>query len=333
MMASRVVAFLISGVTAVGAAVTRPVGEQSAGQASVPAGISHIGIVARNVEHAGELLATLTGAEKPAVQAADRRTQSGLARTAQLRLSNISIELLEPATHASSTYRSFVEARGVGIHHLGLETDPATSLTDQASRLVQLGGKVMPSDRDRAFVDLTSRLAPLVEILTPTLHDRLYGAGMSKPRLQASSSFAQLTCVTHVGIVVRDIEQARQTHAELFGLDLPPIHPLEAATGRARYTFFKLQNVTVELLQQAPGVKGTYADFLGTDAQRIHHIGLHLRGRDTSYRTVPEQIAWLEKHGGKMGLNAQGFAYVDVGLGVFIEALAEESINRVYPCS
>jgi hypothetical protein len=136
-----------------------------------------------------------------------------------------------------------------------------------------------------------------------------------------------------VGIVVRDLEQARQTYAELAGLDPPPIQPLEAATGRARYTIFKLRNVGVELLQQAAGAGGTYADFLGTDAQRVHHIGLHLQGRDRSYRTAPEQIAWLEQHGGRMGVDAGRFAYVDVGLGVLIEALAEETINRVYPCN
>ena len=101
----------------------------------------------------------------------------------------------------------------------------------------------------------------------------------------------------------------------------------------ARYTILKLQNVSVELLQQAAEARGTYADFLGTDAQRVHHIGLHLKGKDASYTTVPRQIAWLEKHGGKIGVNAGRFAYVDVGLGVFVEALAEEAINRVYPCN
>jgi catechol 2,3-dioxygenase-like lactoylglutathione lyase family enzyme len=143
---------------------------------------------------------------------------------------------------------------------------------------------------------------------------------------------ARLPCVTHVGIAVRDLEQARQTYSEFLGMAPPEIGSFEAATGAARMTFFKLRNISIELLQQAPGVKGAYSDFLGANAQRVHHIGLHLRGRNASYRTVPEQIAWMEQHGGKIAVDARFFLYVDVGLGVHVEALAEESINSVYPC-
>lgn len=318
---------LITALTMVVESDAQPAGVQSAGQASVAAGISHVGIVVRDIGPAIELIASLTGAEKAAIQS-EGRTQTGAGRTARVRLSNIVLELLQPAADAPS----FIQARGIGVHHLGLENGPAVSMTDQVNRLVQLGGNVVASDPDRTFVDLAPRLGPLLEIVSPTLRDRLYRTGMPKPRLNAASPFAQPTCVTHVGIVVRDMERARQTYAEFLGMALPPIQPLEAATGSARYTFFKLQNVTVELLQQAAGVRGAYADFLGTDTQRVHHIGLHLRGRETSYRGVPQQIAWLEQHGGKMGVNAGHFAYVDVGLGVFIEALAEEAIDRVYPC-
>jgi catechol 2,3-dioxygenase-like lactoylglutathione lyase family enzyme len=308
-------------------------GAQSVGQPSAAARISHIGIVVRDIERAIELIAVLTGAEKPAVPPAESRKETGLAHAAHVRLSNIDIELLEPAAGAPGPYRSFVEGQGFGVHHIGLEKDAAGSMTDQANRLVQLGGTVIASDRDRAFVDLASRLGPVVELLTPSRRDRLYGAGRPEPRLAAGAPFGRPTCVTHVGIVVRDLEQARQTHAELVGTGAPPIHQLEAATGSARYTIFKLQNVSVELLQQSPGVRGTYADFLGTDERRVHHIGLQLQGRQASYRTTSEQIAWLEQNGGKMGVDAGRFAYVDFGLGVLVEALAEETINRVYPCN
>ena len=326
----RVAVLLISAVLVCSA--TRPAGVQSAGQAAAPAGLTHVGIVVRDIDPAIQLITSLTGADKSAIRSAQGRAPAGLARTTHVRLSNISLELVQPAADAPATYRSFVEANGVGVHHLGLQSTPASSITDQVNRLVQRGGAVVASDSDRAFVDLGSRLGPLLEILSPALHDRLYRAGTPAPRLNAASPFTQLTCVTHVGIVVRDIEQARQSYGEFLGVTPSPIQPLEAATGSARYMFFKLQNVTVELLQQAPGVRGAYADFLGANAQRVHHIGLHLRGKDARFRTVPQQLAWLEQHGGKMGVNAGGFAYVDVGLGVFVEALSEESINRVYPC-
>lgn len=320
---------LIGALTMIVGSVMRPAGEQSAGKESASPRLSHVGIVVRDIDPAIQLITSLTGADKSAIRSAQGRAPAGLARTTHVRLSNISLELVQPAADAPVAYRRFVETQGMGVHHLGLEAGSTRRMTDQVNRLVQVGGTVIASDADRAFVDLGSRLGPLLEILSPALQDRLHRA---TPRLNAASPFTQLTCVTHVGIVVRDIEQARQSYEEFLGVVPSPIQPLEAATGSARYTFFKLQNVTVELLQQAPGVRGAYADFLGASTQRVHHIGLHLRGKDARYRTVPQQLAWLEQHGGKIGVNAGGFAYVDVGLGVFVEALAEEAINRVYPC-
>src|SRR5262245_5296489 len=328
----RVALVLIGVMTVIVASTTRPAGVQSAAQTSAVPSVGHIGVVVRNIDRAVELVASSTGADKLAVQPAERRTQVGLGRAAYLRLSNVALELLEPADDAPLTLRNFVNASSIGAHHIGLES-AGGNMTDQANRLAQLGGEIITTGPDRAFVDLTSKPGPVVEILNPALRDRLYGAGLPRPRLEVASPFAQLPCLTHVGIVVRDLEQAQRTFALVVRMDPPPIQPLEAATGSARYTMFKLQNISVEFLQQTRGVSGTYADFLGTQAQRVHHIGLHLRGRNTSYRTVPEQIAWLERHGGKVGVDAERFGYVDMGLGVFIEALAEDSINRVYPCN
>jgi catechol 2,3-dioxygenase-like lactoylglutathione lyase family enzyme len=307
--------------------VARPAGVQSTGQTSDAPSMSHVGIAVRDIAAAIEIIAALTGAEKPAIQSPEGRSQPGIDRTARVRLNNIVLELLQPAADAPSA----VQARGIGVQHLGIEIGPGASVTDRVNRLVQLGGNVVASDPDRAFVNLAPKLGPLLEISSPTLRDRLYPATPA-PRLDAASPFARVPCVTHVGIAVRDIEQARQTYSEFLGMAPPAIGSFEAATGAARMTFFKLRNISIELLQQAPGVKGAYSDFLGANAQRVHHIGLHLRGRNASYRTVQEQIAWIERHGGTIAVNAGFFLYVDVGLGVHIEALAEESINSVYPC-
>jgi catechol 2,3-dioxygenase-like lactoylglutathione lyase family enzyme len=329
----RASVLLITAMTIVAGSVMRPAGEQSAGKASGSPRLSHVGIVVRDIDAAIQLIASLTGADKSAIRPTVEQTPKGISRAAQVRLSNISFELLQPAADAPATFRTFVDANGVGVHHLGLQSTFSGSMKDQVNPRVQAGGTVVASETDRAFVDLSSRLGPMLEILSPALHDRLY-PGAPAPRLKTASPFAQLTCVTHVGVVVRDIEQARQTYEELLGVAPSPTQPLEAAaTGSARYTFFKLPNITIELLQQAAGVKGAYADFLGAHGQRVHHIGLHLRGKDAGYRTVPQQLAWLEQHGGRVGVNAGGFAYMDVGLGVFVEALSEESINRVYPCN
>jgi len=63
-----------------------------------------------------------------------------------------------------------------------------------------------------------------------------------------------------VGIVVNDIENARKLWAKLLNLEEPPIIETEEweathmsfrgkpSRGRAKLTFFKLENITIELI-------------------------------------------------------------------------------------
>lgn len=261
--------------------------------------VTHIGVVVHDVEQSARAYAAIVGIDPPPIRPADPGRGAGSAQTAQLRLSNISIELIQPGLHDDNSLRQILDVRGPGVHHIGLR-----------------------QDQDHEADDLTDPLGLMIE----------YDAIDSEPASVTESRLERPTCVTHIGIAVRDILQARQALAGVLGVETPAIREFEEVRGRAQFTVFALDNVSIELLQQVDTKGGTYADFVEPHGPRAHHLGLHLRGT-TGSLTMPEQLAWLEQHDGAMAVNAGGFAYVDMRpqLGLFIEALPTATNERVYP--
>ncbi len=270
------------------------------GQAQSRLVITHLGVVVNDVAAAASGYASLVGVDPPAVQTSDPGHGAGLAKTALVHLSNITIEVIEPSVDANDPLRLFLEARGPGVHHIGLHDG---------------------SGERRSVTDLTDRLGVVFE----------YGPSGSSPAQVTQPSLALPTCVTHIGIVVRDMAGARLDLAELVGIEPTPVNQFQEVRGPAEYTAFRFDNVSIELLQQV-GTTGHYADFVRTLGPRAHHLGLHLRGRNDSL-PMPDQIEWLERHRGVMAVNAGGFAYVDFRprLGLLIEALPMTASDRVYP--
>jgi len=266
------------------------------GQATEGATVTHIGIVVRNVERSARAYADLVGVAPPTIEKHTPDTKVAL-----VHLSNVTLELIEPTGNDGGTYRHFLDTRGQGVHHIGLENDGI----------------------EFKLLDLTSSLGLMIED----------SGDLSRPaRVTQFQNLGRPTCITHLGIVVRDIEGSRQTLADLLDVTPPTIGEFNEPNGRAQYTVFNLENISIELLQQIGERSGTYAEFLNTHGQRAHHIGLHLRRVQDSF-SMAEQIAWFERHGGVMAINAGGFAYVELRskLGLFVEALPDTSNDRTYP--
>ena len=266
------------------------------GQVIEGATVTHIGIVVRNVERSARAYADLVGIVPPVIEQHTTDT-----KVARIHLSNVTIELIEPIGNDGVPYQRFLDTRGQGVHHIGLENDGA----------------------EFKLLDLTSSLGLTIE----------NGGNVSRPaRVTQLPDLGRPTCITHLGIVVRDIERSRKTLSDLLDVTPPTIGEFNEPNGRAQYTVFNLDNISIELLQQVGEQSGTYAEFLNTHGQRAHHIGLHLRRAQDSF-SMAEQIAWLEQHDGTMTVNGGGFAYVELRskLGLFIEALPDTSNDRTYP--
>lgn len=272
--------------------------------------ITHVGIVVRDVERSARAWAELVGSAAPAVGTTQAGGAGGTARVARLRLGNVAVELLQPV--GDGPYRDFLDTRGQGVHHVGLQA---------------AGGALGAAGAVAGFIDVRPRLGLMVETMPPTAQERLFGGRVPPP---AAAPLAQPTCITHLGLVVRDIERSRQALADLIGVDPPPIRQFDDAAGPAAFTIFNLENASIELLQQL-GAGGAYADFLAARGPRAHHVGLHLRPAAGGF-DLAAQTAWLERRG-PLAVAGGGFAYVDLRplLGLHVEALSDAVNDQVYP--
>ena len=140
--------------------------------------------------------------------------------------------------------------------------------------------------------------------------------------------------LAQVGIIVRDIEAAKQKYAAFLGVEAPPtvdggryeitgtvVEGQPAPEANCLMAFFDLPNVQLELIQPN-GVKSTWQDFLDKHGEGIHHLAFQVK--DTS-----EKIAACEAAGmvctqrGKYGNGGGEYAYLDAtaDLKCFIETL------------
>jgi len=144
--------------------------------------------------------------------------------------------------------------------------------------------------------------------------------------------------MVQVGIVVSDIERARSKWSKLLGLDPQPIIETESweetqmsfrgspSMGRAKLTFFKLENIVLELIQPLDG-PSTWRDFLDRHGEGIHHIAFIVEDAEDSEKPILELGAIEEQRGLFKG---GGYIYLDArgSLGAILELLYYKGDRR-----
>ncbi|MBS7649148.1 MAG: VOC family protein [Candidatus Bathyarchaeia archaeon] len=140
--------------------------------------------------------------------------------------------------------------------------------------------------------------------------------------------------VVQIGIIVSDIEKARNSWAKLLGLEPQPIIETDdweltrmtfrgkPSPGRAKLTFFKLENIVIELIQPIDGPT-TWWDFLDKHGNGIHHIAFVTKNVNESIKILSELGAVEEQKGLFRG---GGYIYLDArkSLGTILELLYYE---------
>ena len=116
--------------------------------------------------------------------------------------------------------------------------------------------------------------------------------------------------MVQVGIIVEDIEQSARNWADFLGLENPPnisvatgheLNPTqfkgEASKATAQLAFFKLDNITIELIEpdEEPS---TWREFLDTRGEGIHHIAFNIEDMDTSIENFNAHGIPMIQHGG-----------------------------------
>jgi len=116
--------------------------------------------------------------------------------------------------------------------------------------------------------------------------------------------------MVQVGIIVENIEEATKEWTRFLGLETAP--GISVATGSelnptmyrgnpsgatARLSFFKLDNITIELIQP-DGKPSTWQEFLDTRGQGIHHIAFNVKGMESYIRNFEAHGIPMVQHGG-----------------------------------
>ncbi len=141
------------------------------------------------------------------------------------------------------------------------------------------------------------------------------------------------TKMAQVGIIVPDIEKAKQAYAQLFGVDVPDTiqaanpedNPTtyrgELTEGSCYLAFFNLENIQLELIQPI-GENSTWAEFLEKTGGKggIHHIAFWVKGMDGHVKKLKMMGMTEAQHGGWDGGQ---YSYVEGadGMGVILELL------------
>lgn len=137
--------------------------------------------------------------------------------------------------------------------------------------------------------------------------------------------------ITQVAMVVRDIEKTRDFWSELLGVEKSPIVETEGwelthmtfrgapSEGKAKLTFFNLENIVLELIQPVSG-PSTWQDFLKKHGEGIHHIAFNVENLDGTLEKFRKMGIGVEQKG-----DFEGGSYVYINskskLGAIIELL------------
>ncbi|MDA0196446.1 MAG: VOC family protein [Bacteroidetes bacterium] len=120
------------------------------------------------------------------------------------------------------------------------------------------------------------------------------------------------TQMLHIGIVVKDIEAARDSWAQLLGLAKKPditiaegheANPTQyrgAPTGaKAKLSFFQLENLRVELIEPIGDERSDWREFLEKTGGGVHHVAFEVKGMGETYVDSFKTNGYeLAQHGG-----------------------------------
>ncbi|MBS7624658.1 MAG: VOC family protein [Candidatus Bathyarchaeia archaeon] len=137
--------------------------------------------------------------------------------------------------------------------------------------------------------------------------------------------------IVQIGIVVSNIEETSEKWAKLLGLEPQPIIETEdwkhtqmtfrgnPSPGKAKLTFFRLENIVIELIQPIGG-PSTWSNFLEKHGCGIHHIAFTTDDVNESTRVLLDLGAVEEQKGLFKG---GGYVYLDAreSLGAILELL------------
>ena len=143
----------------------------------------------------------------------------------------------------------------------------------------------------------------------------------------------------HIGIVVRDIEKARDHWVKFLGLEkVPDINfargdsknPTEyrghPSTAQAKLVFMNLDNLQVELIEPIGDEPSSWREYLDTKGEGVHHIAFAVQGMGEAYLEKYAEAGYPTAQHGGWATGEYGYMDTLAALGVTVELI--ENYNR-----
>lgn len=129
--------------------------------------------------------------------------------------------------------------------------------------------------------------------------------------------------IDHIGIAVKDIEQAIRLYREVFGME--PSLVYESEYTKAKIAFFPIGEVRIELIQPT-NPESVMAKFLENKGEGIHHLSFKVKDVDQILGEVEEKgIQLIDKKSRKVRENERvAFLHPKSTNGVLFELIQED---------
>jgi len=254
------------------------------------AALNHVGLAVRDIDQSARAYAQVFGVPVPAISTVTVDAPGGRKvtfRIAQVTLPNFRIDLGQ-GIGPDNPFSAFVAKYGDGIQHLGFAVPDR--LAERTAGLVATGGtQTLGKTGDPfAFVDMTGLLGTTVEL-------SLQGAAAARPAPPGTASATTPAAptrlsqaeVSHVGLILKDVDRTSKAFHELLGLPAPQFINARGIDFPAGYTGDKSVGVRISMvkagtvgleLQQTPGVSSPWHDSFLRLGDGVEHVAFTIKG-------------------------------------------------------
>jgi methylmalonyl-CoA/ethylmalonyl-CoA epimerase len=127
----------------------------------------------------------------------------------------------------------------------------------------------------------------------------------------------------HIGIAVKDLDQAMKLYREAFGIEPDLVY--ESSYTKAKIAFFPIGEVRVELIQPV-NPESVVGKFLEKKGEGIHHVSYRVKDVDRSLADLEKKgVRLIDKKSRKVRENERvAFLHPKSTNGVLVELIQED---------
>jgi methylmalonyl-CoA/ethylmalonyl-CoA epimerase len=162
--------------------------------------------------------------------------------------------------------------------------------------------------------------------LTTVMHSQLLSIEISAAKKAQTNNFMNATHIEHIGIAVRNLQEAIQYYEKILGLSCYAIE--EVQDQKVKTAFFKIGQTKIELLESTHP-EGPIAKFIDKKGPGLHHMAIAVEGIGESLNALQQKGVSLIDQKPRKGAEGLKIAFLHPKstFGVLTELCEPETIS------